>query len=63
MDNKKKSDPSSNTSNERKGYNEANPAQPHGSNTPGTAKEPTESETTTDKKNKPVNAEKKLHGK
>ena len=59
MKNKK---PISGTSPERKGYNEANPVQPHGANKAGTEKEPTESETTKDKKNKPVNAEKKLHG-
>jgi len=55
--------PSSNTSGERKGYNEANPVQPHGPNEPGTEKQPTETETSTNKKDKPVNAEKRLHGK
>ena len=58
MENKKET---SGTSPDQKGYNEANPAQPHGPNKPGTEKQPTESETTKDKKNKPLIAEKKRH--
>lgn len=54
--------PSANTSPEHKGYNEANPAQPHGANTPDSKQGPTETERTAGRKQKPVVAEKKLHG-